>query len=149
MCIRDRLKLWLSWKHHGDVGFAARIDHAVAMAEHTRARIAASDGEFAPVTGTFTNVVFSWVPPELRPLTLDPTTIPDLGADVHETLHTLPPKVKAQMQAEGTAMVGFQPIAGLNTFRMLFMNSSVTTNDVDAILDRISDYGNDAISAKS
>jgi len=38
----DVLKLWLSWKHHGDIGFAARIDHAVAMADHTRARIGLS-----------------------------------------------------------------------------------------------------------
>ena len=43
----DVLKLWLAWKHHGDAGFAARIDHAVEMAEHARRRIAASDGEFA------------------------------------------------------------------------------------------------------
>lgn len=143
----DVLKLWLSWKHHGDVGFAARIDHAVAMADHTRARIAASEGEFAHVTGTFTNVVFAWVPPELRPITLDPESMSELDPTTHQTLHTLPPKVKAQMQAEGTAMVGFQPIAGLNTFRMLFMNSTVSTDDVDAILDRISDYGVAAMSA--
>jgi len=38
-------------------------------------------------------------------------------------------------------MVGFQPIAGLNTFRMLFMNPEVTTGDVDAVLDLIDEYG--------
>jgi glutamate/tyrosine decarboxylase-like PLP-dependent enzyme len=141
----DVLKLWLSWKHHGDVGFAARIDHAVAMADHTRARVASSDSEFVPVTGTFTNVVFAWVPPDLRPIVLDPDAIAELDAERHNTLHTLPPMVKARMQAEGTAMIGFQPIAGLNTFRMLFMNSTVTTDDVDAILDRISEYGADAV----
>ncbi len=143
----DVLKLWLSWKHHGDTGFASRIDHAVAMADHTRARIAGSNGEFAPVSGTFTNVVFAWVPPALRPITLDPAAIADLDPQTHEVLHTLPPMVKAQMQAEGTAMVGFQPIAGLNTFRMLFMNSTVTTTDVDAILDCISEYGANAVAS--
>lgn len=137
----DVLKLWLSWKHHGDSGFAARVDHAVAMADHTRSRIATSNGEFAPVTGTFTNVVFAWIPPQLRPLSLNSEAITSLDADLHATLHSLPPKIKSQMQAEGTAMVGFQPICGLNTFRMLFMNPAVSTGDVDAILDRISEYG--------
>lgn len=47
------------------------------------------------------------------------------------------------MQAEGTAMMGFQPIAGLNTFRLLFMNPDVMAADVDAMLDRVSEYGHD------
>ena len=45
------------------------------------------------------------------------------------------------MQAEGTAMMGFQPISGVNTFRLLFMNPSVSTEDVDAMLDRVAEYG--------
>ena len=42
-------------------------------------------------------------------------------------------------------MIGFQPIQGMNTFRMLYMNSTVTEADVDAILDRIDDYGTAAL----
>jgi len=141
----DVLKLWLAWKHHGDVGFAARIDHAVDMADHTRRRIAESDHAFTPVTGVFTNVVFAWVPPEARPLALDVESIPALSERARDQLHELPPKIKAQMQAEGTAMVGFQPIEGLNTFRMLFMNSAVSSTDVDAILSHIDAYGNRAL----
>jgi glutamate/tyrosine decarboxylase-like PLP-dependent enzyme len=140
----DVLKLWLAWKHHGDTGFAGRIDHAVDMAEHARGRIAASEGQFASVTGTFTNVVFGWIPPELRPLSLSPTSIRALSPEIHAELHALAPKIKARMQAEGTAMVGFQPLEGLNTFRLLFMNPTVAEADVDALLDRISDYGLDA-----
>ncbi|MGB5953503.1 MAG: pyridoxal-dependent decarboxylase [Ornithinimicrobium sp.] len=138
----DVLKLWLAWKHHGDAGFARRIDHAVAMAEHARARIDASEGEFAPVTGTFTNVVFGWVPPHMRPRALALEDIAALEPDTHAELHALAPRIKARMQTEGSAMVGFQPVAGLNTFRLIFMNPSVTTSDVDALLDLISEYGN-------
>ncbi|MCL4120412.1 UNVERIFIED_CONTAM: hypothetical protein GTU68_023950 [Idotea baltica] len=141
----DVLKLWLAWKHHGDLGFEQRIDHAVAMADHTRRRIAESDNAFSPVAGVFTNVVFAWVPPEHRPADLGAESIKALGEDVRMQLHGLPPKIKAQMQAEGTAMVGFQPIEGLNTFRMLFMNSAVSTTDVDAILDHIARYGQQAL----
>ncbi len=133
----DVLKLWLAWKHHGDLGFAARIDHAVARAEQTRDRIAASAGEFVEVTGTFTNVVFLWVPPALRPL----GSLSELAAETHKALHELAPRIKAQMQTNGTAMVGFQPIGGLNTFRLLYMNPAVTEADVDAMLDRIREYG--------
>ncbi len=137
----DVLKLWLAWKHHGDAGFAARIDHAVEMADYTRSRIEGSGGEFAPVSGTFTNVVFSWIPPALRPLLLSVSSIRSLTPEVHAELHEAPPRIKARMQAEGTAMVGYQPVHGLNTFRLLFMNPAVTKADVDAMLDRISDYG--------
>ncbi len=144
LCARrvDVVKLWLAWKHHGDVGFAARVDHAVAMADHARARIAASNGEFAPVAGTFTNAVFGWVPPRMRPQSLTPEAIRTIDPDVRDELHALAPKIKARMQSEGTAMVGFQPIEGLNTFRLLFMNPAVATADVDAMLGVISDYGN-------
>jgi glutamate decarboxylase len=140
----DVLKLWLAWKHHGDDGFAARIDHAVDMAEHARRRIAESDGEFEPVSGTFTNVVFGWIPPQHRRLALSPAAIRELPTEVRAELHALAPKIKARMQAEGTAMVGFQPIEGLNTFRLIFMNPAVTEPDVDALLDRVSKYGRDA-----
>ncbi len=142
----DVLKLWLAWQHHGDVGFAARIDHAVEMADHARARIAASNGAFVPlVSATFTNVVFVWIPEDDRPLDFAKTPIPALPAERFDRLHALPPAIKAQMQAAGTAMVGFQPIDGLNAFRMLFMNPAVTTADVDVMLDLIADYGQAAV----
>jgi len=138
----DVLKFWLAWKHHGDVGFETRVNHAVEMADYTRARIAASKGVFASVVpGNFSNVLFAWVPAHLRPLELDPVSIGRLERDVHAELHALAPKIKAQMQAQGTAMVGFQPIAGLNTFRMLFMNPEVTRGDIDAVLGLIDEYG--------
>ncbi len=137
----DVLKLWLAWKHHGDAGFAGRIDHGVEMADYARRRIAASNGEFAPVAGRFTNIVFAWIPPARRPLELTPQAIAELDVALFNELHGLPPRIKARMQSEGTAMMGFQPIEGLNTFRLLFMNTNVTTADVDALLDRVSEYG--------
>ncbi len=141
----DVLKLWLAWKHHGDAGFAARIDHAVKMADHARARIASSSGEYEPVAGTFTNVVFGWIPPSMRPLSLTPEAIRTLSSEHHAELHELPPKIKVRMQLEGTAMMGFQPIEGLNTFRLLFMNPAVLEPDVDALLDTVSQYGLDLV----
>ncbi|MFT6292731.1 MAG: glutamate/tyrosine decarboxylase-like PLP-dependent enzyme [Ilumatobacter sp.] len=136
----DVLKLWMAWKAHGDAGFAARIDHAVMMADYSRQRIAESNGAFVAVTtGTFTNVVFSWVPPELRPLAS--AYPPELDESVRSTLHDLPPRIKALMQSEGTGMIGFQPIHGMNTFRMICMSTTLQTTDIDALLDSINSYG--------
>ncbi len=138
----DVLKLWLAWKAHGDDGFASRIDHAMAMADHTRQRIAESDGTFeSVVSGSFTNVVFSWVPPDLRPLSS--TMPPALDIAVRDRLHSLPPEIKAQMQQEGSGMIGFQPIHGMNTFRMICMSTTLQTDDIDALLDTIDRIGLD------
>ena len=45
------------------------------------------------------------------------------------------------MQHDGTAMIGFQPVHGINAFRLLYMNPRVTTSDVDDVLDLIATYG--------
>lgn len=133
----DVLKAWLCWKLHGDAGFAARIDHAVALADHARARIAGSEGVFASVVaGDFTNVCFVWVPPELRDRGLA-----ELSEEERARLHGLPPAIKGRMQAEGTAMIGFQPVNGLNAFRLIFNNPTVTVHDVDRLLELVATYG--------
>ena len=119
------------------IGSGARIDHAVAMADFARMVVGASDGTFIPLADTgFTNLVFLWVPEELRPL--DPSA---LDAVTDERLHRLAPRIKARMQHEGTAMLGYQPVDGLNCFRLLVMNPAVSPGDVEEILGLIDRYG--------
>ncbi len=131
----DALKLWLAWKVHGDIGFGERVDHAVAMADHARQSIAASDGAFLSVCGSFTNVVFLWIPEEMRQQSIEELTV-----DQRQALHELAPMIKARMQAEGTMLIGYQPVDGLNAFRMLFMNPTVKISDVDAMLGNLAHY---------
>lgn len=139
----DVLKLWLAWKARGDTGFAARIDHAVAMADHARGLIARSDGAFVPlVAGSFTNVVFVWVPPDLRPL-LDRSRN-GFDTATRDRLHLLAPRIKATLQRSGSAMIGFQPVHGVNAFRLICMNPDLGRGDVDAILGAIDAAGHDA-----
>ncbi len=137
----DVLKLWLSWKARGDSGFEERIDHAFDMIEHTRSRIASSAGALVPVvTGSFTSVVFAWLPPHLRDLARSETgelDVAALSSDQHAELHALPPAIKAGMQQDGSGMMGYQPIHGLNTFRMIAMNPTLQIEDVDALLGEI------------
>ncbi|MEM9203581.1 MAG: Maf family nucleotide pyrophosphatase [Actinomycetota bacterium] len=128
----DALKAWLTWKSRGDAGMAARVDHAVALADHARQRIAERAELAMIVAGDFTNVCLTWVPPELRPFALD-----SLTDDQHRHLHAVAPAAKAAMQANGSALIGYQPVHGLNCFRLIFMNPAVTTGDVDVLLDLI------------
>ena len=132
----DALKLWLTWKARGEDAFADRIDHAVELADHARTRVDADDRFMTVVAGTFTNLVFAWVPPEWRPLELT-----DMSADQLAALHRVTPAIKTLMQAEGRALLGFQPVEGFNAFRFIFMNPEVATQDVDAVLGLIDRYG--------
>jgi glutamate/tyrosine decarboxylase-like PLP-dependent enzyme len=133
----DSAKLWLTWNASGDDGFAARVDHAFDMAAFTRSTLRDRDEFAVVVEGSFTNVVFVWVPPELRPLADGTEGVTSLDAATHERLHALPPKVKSRMQADGIAMLGYQPVHGINTYRFLFMNPMVAESDVADVLDYI------------
>ena len=130
----DSAKLWLTWHASGDEGFAARVDHAVEIADVARASLTERDDFSVVVAGDFTNVVFLWVPPTLRPF----DGVAALDAATHRQLHDLAPRIKARMQADGVAMIGYQPVHGINTFRFLFMNPVVEPSDVTAVLDHIS-----------
>ena len=132
----DALKLWLTWNAHGDSGFADRVDRAVALAAHARRSIDESDEFASIVAGDFTNTTFVWVPPELRPFDLRGLTDAEHGA-----LHELAPAIKARLQEEGAAMLGYQPIGGLNCFRLLIMNPAVTSADLDFVLRRLARFG--------
>ncbi len=135
----DSAKLWLTWNASGDDGFEARVDHAFDMAEFTRSQLNERDDFAIIVGGSFTNVVFVWLPPELRPF----PGLANLDPEAHARLHAIPAKIKEAMQSDGTAMLGYQPVHGINTFRFLFANPVVSERDVADILDYISRVGSE------
>lgn len=131
----DAFKAWLTWKARGAAGFAARIEHARDLAAYARARVEADPRFALAVPAEWVNVVFWWVPPDLRPLDLE-------APSVHQRLHGVTPAIKDRMQRAGRMLLSYSPIAGLpNAFRLLFMNPSVTRADVDAVLEGIDEYG--------
>lgn len=135
----DALKAWLTWKARGEAGFAARIDHAVALADHAAARIAGDPRFLLAAPPSWVNVCFWWIPPELRPLA---ARTPEVDA----TLHALAPRIKAAMLRGGAAMLGFQPIdGGPNCFRLLFINPVTRREDIDATLDILDACGREAL----
>jgi len=135
----DALKAWLTWKVRGEAGFAARIDHAVALAEHAAARIAGDPRFLLAAPPAWVNVCFWWIPPDLRPLAAR-------SPDVDAALHALAPRIKAAMLRGGAAMLGFQPIdGGPNCFRLLFINPATQPEDIDATLDILDACGREAL----
>ena len=112
----------------------ARIEHAIALADHARLLVSDRDDLAAVAAGDFTNVRHLGAP-ELRPFDLGTLT-----EEQHRALHAVAPAAKARMQADGSALVGYQPVAGLNCFRLIFMNPAVTIDDVGILLDLIAHH---------
>ncbi|MCO4772690.1 MAG: hypothetical protein KDA24_21845, partial [Deltaproteobacteria bacterium] len=133
----DVVKLWLTWKARGDAGLAARVDHVFELAAYLAETLAGDDRFVLAAPPSFTHVCFWWIPPDMRPFDFATST-----AAQRRRLHTVAPAIKLQMQQQGTAMVGFQPLGERpNFFRMLFINPAVTTDDVDAVVGLIDQYG--------
>jgi glutamate decarboxylase len=135
----DMMKLWMLFKQQGDEGCARIVDSAFSLADHLVSKIEASDGAFVmahPRSGC--NVCFWYVPKAMRPLP------PNAHLDKSHPIHNVAPKIKAGLQREGAAMVGFQAVDGLpNFFRWVFASpGGVVTNDtVDEVLSRMAEIG--------
>ncbi len=137
----DVLKAWLTWKARGEHFLAARVDHAVTLAEHCARQIARDPRFCLAAPPSWVNVCFWWVPPALRPL--DRTQ-----PAVDPTLHALAPAIKARLLHEGRTMLAYQPIDGApNCFRLLFSNPAVTPEDIDFTLACIDRHGRDLTDA--
>ncbi|MFT5684675.1 MAG: glutamate/tyrosine decarboxylase-like PLP-dependent enzyme [Myxococcota bacterium] len=102
----DILKLWTAWLHHGDAGYAARIDHLVALTAHAVSIIEAAPDMTLHHRPQALNVCF----------TVDGCQ----SADITEALH-----------ASGLAMVGTGMVAGQKTIRLVVVNPAMTTADID------------------
>lgn len=66
---------------------------------------------------------------------------PPPGTEALDRLNRLAPRIKARMQAQGTALIGFQPVNGVNCFRLIFMNPRTGPAEADIMLDLLERYG--------
>ena len=134
----DGFKLWVLWKSLGDEGLAKRVDNLFSLAQHAVNRIRASEGAFVlAYPPSCTNVCFWYAPKVLRPLREPAALTPQ------HPVHHVAPWIKAEMQAAGDALIGFQSINGRpNFFRWVFASGDCLTDaDVDAVLERIALLG--------
>lgn len=130
------------WKALGDKGLSERVDRCVALADHAVERIKereAEDGalELVMAPNSFTNVLFRVVPPSLRrprkrggkPSERSPSELASLGKAA--------PLIKAAMQRDGDALIGFQEYGDakygneeINFFRMVVSQGDILTNEL-------------------
>jgi len=143
----DSFKLWLAWKNIGDQGWAQRVDKAVHLAEHMRQKMEGSyKGRFKLVVPlNFTNLSFWYFPPSMKDF--DPHTVTP-ESEEWKSLHSVAVPIKARMQEQGKALIGFQSISlegdvpVPNFFRMVVASAwSVTERDIEETLMDIDNIG--------
>ena len=116
------LKLWAAWLHHGDAGYARRIEHACSLVQHAIDHIQTSRDLTLCHTPESLNVCFR--------------VAGCSSAAISEALH-----------AQGLAMVGTGMVGGQQTVRLVIVDPAMSTADVDAFFAAVrtaaSDYSVD------
>ena len=134
----DCLKLWMAWHAFGDSGFEERVDRSAALCQYWAQKVEGDPRFKMAVPLVLFNVCFWYLPTDLR--SFDPSKC---TPEDHAKLQKIAPLIKARMQKEGLAMIGFQPYKGMpNFFRVVFPGAAIlSTQDVDSILETIARLG--------
>jgi len=148
----DVLKLWLSWAHYGDAGYANHVDNFMSCAIYLASQVSANPN-FQLVTDvgtkTASNVCFWYIPPSARALGQPWQGSGAMSEAWKKQVHVAAATIKERMQKKGSMMIGFQSIPlhddanPANFFRMVVMSSIVTNADMDFLLSEIEALGAD------
>lgn len=120
----DAVKLWLTWKHLGDRGWAARIDHYFELAAYAEALINAHDSLELVVPRQSLNLCFQYIP---KHPTQDPNEL------------TL--RIRQVLWEKGIAMVNYAKIGDRVAFRLVLCNNQSSQEDVKAFFDALAAIG--------
>ena len=122
----DALKLWLTWQHYGDDGFAARIDQLFDLAQRFAAMVRERPGFRLVRDVSSCNVLFHCVPWSLRDAQPSP-----------EQLDLATRTIRERVMAAGRVMINYAPVEGVAAFRMVLVNPRATDDDLRLYLDEI------------
>jgi len=124
------LKLWLSWKHVGTLGFARLIEANIDLAQHLARRIAnADDFEALPVEPELSVVCFRHLPGgRARALAL-----PAGELDAHQD------RLRRALERSGDGWLTTTSLRGDTYLRAGIVNTQATEADVDLLLERLRD----------
>ncbi|CAG2113893.1 unnamed protein product, partial [Medioppia subpectinata] len=135
----DTLKLWLQLKAYGRSGMESVVNNVYDMAKYITEKLKQRSG-FKLVLDEFeSNLISFWfIPPKMR--TIGESLAP-------EVLSKVAPLIKKQMMANGSLMIGYQPLSTKqlpNFFRLsLTCFPEPNHKDMDYIIDEIERLGND------
>ena len=117
----DALKLWLMWKHHGDRGFAERVDRLFELAKLATEEVGRRDRFELLAPTQSLNVCFRYLPAGEAE---DPAAIDRLNVEIRERL-----------RKSGRAMVNYSRLDGRVAMRLVFANPEVGEADVARFFD--------------
>ena len=121
------LKLWLSWKHVGSLGFGRLVEANNDLAAHLAARIAASDDfEALPADPPLSVVCFRHLPGG------------HLDLDAHQD------RLQATLEASGEGWLTTTRLRGATYLRAGILNTQSTVDDIDDLLELLRRLGRDA-----
>jgi len=124
----DALKLWFSWQATGDEGFEQRIDDLFDQAESLRGLVRERKGFRLIRNQEGTNVCFRYLPHAHRNA---------VGEERVRREHEATLRIRREMAREGSFLVNYAQLDGAATFRAVASNLETTTDDLEAMLDRI------------
>jgi len=125
----DALKVWLSLRQHGRLGYEEAIDRQVALAEHLASRVEAADDLQAvscPSLGVF---CFRYVPVAMRGLAA--------LAGPQPPLDDLQMRIQETLVARGRVWISTSMLQGQRAFRFCATSYLSRERHVDALVDEI------------
>ena len=124
----DAVKLWLTWKHLGDRGWAQRIEHYFELAAHAEAMIR-EHPNLALVTPRYSlNICFQYVP--------------EKNEDSLAQRNLLTLNIRQALLDSGKAMVNYAQVEDKTIFRLVLCNNQSTKAEVTDFLTEIIALGN-------
>ena len=132
------LKLWLSWKHVGSLGFGELVDANVHLAEHLARLVAAADDfDALPEVPELSVVCFRYVPAGPGP-----GSAPQLPG---EALDALQDRIQQALERSGDGWLSTTRLRGRTYLRAGILNTQSTEDDVETLLGQIRALGQAAV----
>lgn len=133
------LKLWMSLKYYGQEGYRDLLRNSVDCAEHLDSLVREHDDFAAVQEPNLFIYSFRYVPADIQDSLADPPGVP-LGR-VHQYLDALNQDIVDEVVQSGFAFLTTTTIRDERTLRMSICSHRTTTDDIEAVFDRLAETG--------
>ncbi|MEM9486971.1 MAG: aminotransferase class V-fold PLP-dependent enzyme, partial [Cyanobacteria bacterium P01_F01_bin.116] len=120
----DAVKLWLTWKHLGDRGWASLIDRYFELATLAEAIINAHTSLKLITPRQSLNLCFQYIP-----------------RNAHQTADDFTLKIRQILWEEGLAMVNYAKVDNKIVFRLVLCNNQTSQSDIESFFDTLITIG--------
>lgn len=128
----DVLKLWLSWKFHGDEGYAQRIEHVFDLAQYATSIVKKHEQLELCFETQSLNVNFRFKAPS-----------DDIDIDKFNE------SIRYKLIEEGKAMVNYCRLEKGLSIRLVLLNPDLTKEDIDRFFHHFVSVGNEILNSAS